>query len=59
MGGASVTATALQDDGEIRALLCRERYARDTCQWQKLRDSYHPDASRTLVDITWYDQFPD
>lgn len=30
---------------EIKSLLARERFARDTAQWKKLRDSYHPDAS--------------
>ena len=40
---------------EIKSLLCRERYYRDTAQWQKLRDCYHPDAGRTRVEISWYD----
>ncbi|KAL2836401.1 hypothetical protein BJY01DRAFT_222017 [Aspergillus pseudoustus] len=39
---------------EIKSLLVRERYYRDTNQWEKLRASYHPDASRTQIDITWY-----
>ncbi|PYH80325.1 hypothetical protein BO82DRAFT_433504 [Aspergillus uvarum CBS 121591] len=38
----------------IKSLLVRERYYRDTCQWQKLRDCYHPDASQTHIEITWY-----
>jgi hypothetical protein len=41
------------DEAEIRSLLARERFARDTGQFQKLRDSYHPDASKTRVHIMW------
>jgi hypothetical protein len=40
-------------ESEIKSLLVRERYYRDTNQWEKLRSSYHPDASRTHIDITW------
>ncbi|UNI22994.1 hypothetical protein JDV02_008836 [Purpureocillium takamizusanense] len=39
---------------EISSLLTRERYYRDTAQWQKLRDSFHPDPSRTSIKITWF-----
>ena len=46
----------LMDEIEIKSLLVRERYYRDTCQWQKLRESYHPDASKTSIDISWYVQ---
>ena len=38
---------------EIKGLLVRERYYRDTCQWSKLRESWHPDSSKTNVKITW------
>jgi hypothetical protein len=40
-------------ESEIKSLLVRERYYRDTNQWEKLRSSYHPDASKTHIDITW------
>lgn len=40
-------------EAEIKSLLVRERYYRDTGQWEKLRASYHPDASKTHIDITW------
>lgn len=43
------------DEARIAALLVRERYYRDTSDWQKMRDSYHPDNSKTWVNITWYD----
>lgn len=38
----------------IKSLLIRERYYRDSAQWEKLRQSYHPDASKTLLNISWY-----
>ncbi|PYH77646.1 hypothetical protein BO82DRAFT_386526 [Aspergillus uvarum CBS 121591] len=41
-------------DRTIQSLLIRERYYRDTNQWAKLRSSYHPDTSKTRIDITWY-----
>jgi hypothetical protein len=40
-------------EAQIKSLLVRERYYRDTCQWQKLRDCYHPDALKTHIEITW------
>lgn len=44
------------DEMEIKSLLVRERYYRDTCQWEKLRRCYHSDPSKTLIDISWYVQ---
>lgn len=41
------------DEIEIKSLLVRERYYRDTCQWEKLRGCYHPDASKTSISISW------
>ncbi|KAF9885861.1 hypothetical protein FE257_012333 [Aspergillus nanangensis] len=41
-------------ESEIKSLLVRERYYRDTCQWDKLRACYHPDASKTHIEITWF-----
>lgn len=43
----------LKSESEIRSLLARERYYRDTRQWQRLRESYHPDPSKTMIDISW------
>ena len=37
----------------IKSLVVRERYYRDSCQWEKLRECYHPDASQTDIGITW------
>ncbi|KAI9367264.1 hypothetical protein BJX61DRAFT_321457 [Aspergillus egyptiacus] len=48
------TTDAILAQSSIKSLLVRERYYRDTCQWQYLRDCYHPDASRTHIEITWY-----
>ena len=53
MGSMSYEHPVLEELG-IRSLLCRERYYRDTAQWQKLRDCYHPDAAKTRVEISWY-----
>ncbi|KAK4501919.1 hypothetical protein PRZ48_007729 [Zasmidium cellare] len=39
---------------EIRSLIIKERYYRDSNQWQKLRGCYHPDASRTWLNISWF-----
>ena len=33
------------DQSEIRAVLYRERWARDTCHWHRMRECYHPDSS--------------
>jgi hypothetical protein len=38
----------------IKSLLIRERYYRDSAQWEKLRQSYHPDADKTRLNISWY-----
>jgi hypothetical protein len=37
---------------EIKSLLTRERFYRDSCQWKKLRESYHPDDSQTYINIS-------
>ncbi|KAJ5756889.1 uncharacterized protein N7511_007071 [Penicillium nucicola] len=42
------------DESSIKSLLFKERYYRDTDQWQKLRDCYHPDPSKTHIEITWF-----
>lgn len=52
--GSSVPPMAILDNElQIKSLLVRERYYRDTCQWEKLRAAYHPDPSRTHIKITW------
>jgi hypothetical protein len=39
---------------ELQSLIIRERFARDTGQWVKLREAYHPDPSRTRIRTMWY-----
>ncbi|KIW20482.1 hypothetical protein PV08_01057 [Exophiala spinifera] len=39
---------------EIKDLLVRERYYRDTANWAGLRKCYHPNATKTVVNISWY-----
>lgn len=38
---------------EITDLLVRERHYRDTANWAKLRNCYHPDTTKTNIDISW------
>lgn len=40
---------------QIQTLLVQERYYRDTSQWEKLRQCWHPDPTQTNVKISWYD----
>ncbi|KAL3442488.1 hypothetical protein BJX65DRAFT_299000 [Aspergillus insuetus] len=44
----------LLDEVAIKALVTKERYYRDSAQFDALRECYHPDASQTCIDITWY-----
>ncbi|KAE8370740.1 hypothetical protein BDV27DRAFT_140330 [Aspergillus caelatus] len=46
--------TEVSDELSIKYLLFKERYNRDTNQWQKLRNSYHPNPSKTHIEITWF-----
>jgi hypothetical protein len=41
------------DEMAIKALVTKERYYRDSAQFDALRDCYHPDAPQTFIDITW------
>lgn len=50
MGMNSIDRTAL-DEFQIVMLLKRERYFRDSRQWQKLRNCYHADPSRTRIEV--------
>jgi hypothetical protein len=47
-------AEGLLAEVEIRHLLVRERYYRDTSQWTTFRESWHPDASRTRIQVSWF-----
>lgn len=50
---AEARTERLLDEMEIKSLIVRERYYRDTQQWAKLRQSYHSDASKTHIKISW------
>lgn len=49
----SARTDKLLNELEIKSLLIRERYYRDTHQWTKLRQSYHSDVSKTQIKISW------
>ncbi|ORY16144.1 hypothetical protein BCR34DRAFT_557793 [Clohesyomyces aquaticus] len=40
---------------EIADLLKRERYYRDTAQWDLCRGTFHPDESKTYINVAWYE----
>lgn len=54
MNGRADKLNKLLNEMEIKSLLVRERYYRDTCQWENLRQCYHADPTKTLIDISWY-----
>ncbi len=49
-GMNNIDRTALEEF-QITSLLKRERYYRDNRQWQKLRNCYHPDPSKTRIEV--------
>lgn len=46
-------ARLTQDVAEIAHLLKLERFHRDTGQWEQCRAAFHPDNSKTHVDVAW------
>lgn len=38
------------DAGELAELVNRERWARDSCRWEEMRECFHEES---LVDISW------
>jgi hypothetical protein len=46
-------AVVTPDIIEIANLLKRERYYRDTGQWCLCRAAFHPDPSRTHINVAW------
>lgn len=50
---SSPSLDQLKDELEVRSLLTRERWYRDSCQFEKLRGCYHSDATKTKIDISW------
>jgi hypothetical protein len=49
-------ATLTADIAEIAHILKRERYHRDTAQWSLCRAAFHPDASKTYINVAWFVQ---
>lgn len=47
-------ATLTADIAEIAHILKLERYHRDTAQWDLCRAAFHPDASKTYVNVAWF-----
>lgn len=47
-------ATLTADMAEIAHILKLERYHRDTAQWDLCRAAFHPDASKTYVNVAWF-----
>ncbi|KEF58347.1 uncharacterized protein A1O9_06273 [Exophiala aquamarina CBS 119918] len=41
------------EDFEIRSLVLRERFYKDTFQWDKWRRTYHDDDEKTWIEIAW------
>ncbi|KAL8757236.1 MAG: hypothetical protein Q9184_004264 [Pyrenodesmia sp. 2 TL-2023] len=39
----------------IASLLKRERFYRDTAQWDLCRATFHPDATSTYINVAWYE----
>ncbi|RMZ92212.1 hypothetical protein DV736_g510, partial [Chaetothyriales sp. CBS 134916] len=39
----------------IASLLKRERFYRDTAQWDLCRACFHPDAASTHISVAWYE----
>lgn len=52
-------APLTQDIAEIAHLLKLERFHRDTGQWEQCRAAFHPDNSKTHVDVAWFVLSPD
>jgi hypothetical protein len=50
-------ATLTADIAEIAHILKRERYHRDTAQWDLCRAAFHPDASKTYINVAWFVRF--
>jgi len=39
---------------KVEQIVVTERYCRDTAQWHKMRNFWHPDTERTSLKITWF-----
>ena len=50
-------ATPTADVTAIASLLKRERFYRDTGQWDLCRATFHPDAAATYINVAWLVSF--
>ncbi|CAD6591691.1 MAG: hypothetical protein ASARMPRED_005554 [Alectoria sarmentosa] len=48
-------ATPTADVMAIASSLKRERFYRDTAQWDLCRATFHPDAAETYINVAWYE----
>ena len=46
-------ATMTEDTSEIANLLKRERFYRDTAQWDLCRAAFHPNTLLTYINVAW------
>ena len=51
-------ATPTPDAMAIASLLKRERFYRDTAQWDLCRATFHPDAAVTYINVAWLVPLP-
>ena len=42
------------DISEIARLLKQERFYRDTGRWELCRSAFHPEASKTYINVAWF-----
>lgn len=47
-------ASSEADVTEIANLLKSERFHRDTARWEMCRQAFHPDASKTYINVLWW-----
>ncbi|KAL9083799.1 MAG: hypothetical protein Q9165_008358 [Trypethelium subeluteriae] len=48
-------ASTAADITDIANLLKRERFYRDTAQWDLCRSAFHPHAPTTYINVAWYE----
>ena len=51
-------ATPTPDVMAIASLLKRERFYRDTAQWDFCRAAFHPDGAVTYINVAWLVPLP-
>ena len=51
-------ATPDPDVMAIASLLKRERFYRDTAQWDLCRATFHPEAALTHINVAWWVALP-